>query len=270
MTSRRIFAVVAAIVLALIGTAAVFGYVRSADTRALAGQDAVTVYIAQKPVPAGTTFQQAIDAKLIAEQTVAAKGVPPTPMPTISPTTADLVAVSAIAPGEMVLSGRFAQETSSTSGLTIPEGQVAVSVALRDAAHVGPYVTLGSQIAIFDTFNVQTKVPGPPTPAGDHLQDDFAKTRATRLLLPKVTVIAVGGQVATPGQTTQGGADHVDRRHADRHRAVHRRGHAGAGRGAHPRRPDRHAVLRTAHLDLRGQARPGCQRPRPVPGEVNR
>jgi pilus assembly protein CpaB len=202
MSSRRIIAVVAAVALAVLGTLAVFGYVRGADNRAVAGQEAVTVYIAQREVPAGTTLKDAVDNKLIVEQTVAAKGVPPTPQPTVSPTTEDLVATTAISPGEMVLTGRFAQETSSTSGLTIPDGMVAVSVALTDAAHVGPYVQNGSQIAIFDTFNVQTKVPGPPTPAGDHLQDDFTKTRATRLLLPKVQVIAVGSQVATPGQTS--------------------------------------------------------------------
>src|SRR5947207_8567999 len=97
--NRRVTAVVVAVLLALVGTAAVLLYVRSADKRAVAGQEPVQVYVAQKFVPAGTTLSDAVADDLISQEMVAAKGVPSTPLPTMSPTSAQTVAVSDIQPG---------------------------------------------------------------------------------------------------------------------------------------------------------------------------
>jgi pilus assembly protein CpaB len=201
--NRRVTAVVVAVLLALAGTTAVFMYVRSADDRALAGQQAVEVYVAQRVVPAGTTLQSAVDADMIEQQQVAAKGVPAAALPTVSPATAQLVAVSDIQPGELVLSDRFGSKAITKTPLAIPAGEMAVSVALADPAHVGTFVQPGAQIAIFDTFNVQN-APG-VTPAGDHLSDSFAKTRATRVLLSGVKVLAVGTSTTAhdPSTTSQ-------------------------------------------------------------------
>jgi pilus assembly protein CpaB len=199
--NRRVTAVVVAVLLALVGTAAVLMYVRSADKRAVAGQEPVEVYVAQKFVPAGTSLSDAVADDLISQEMVAAKGVPSTPLPTMSPSTAQMVAVSDIQPGELVLSDRFGSKAATKTPLAIPSGQMAVTVALTDPAHVGPFVTAGSQIAVFDTFNVQ-KAPG-ITPAGDHIQDGFDKTRATRILLSKVTVLAVGASTAAQDPTAQ-------------------------------------------------------------------
>jgi len=70
-------------------------------------------------------------------------------------------------------------------------------VALDDPSHVGPFVAVGSRVAIFDTFNVQEADPAKATPAGDHLQDRHEYSRATRLLLPDVEVLAVGATTTT-------------------------------------------------------------------------
>jgi pilus assembly protein CpaB len=201
--NRRVTAVVAAVLLALLGTAAVLMYVRSADKRALAGQEAVQVYVAQKLVPAGTSLSDAVAGDLIAQEEVAAKGVPAQPLPTMSPSSAELVAVSDIQPGELVMSDRFGTQAVAKTPLKIPAGQMAVTVALTDPAHVGSFVTAGSQIAVFDTFNVQ-KGAG-VTPSGDHLSDGFDKVRATRVLLPKLTVLAVGASTAAPDSDTSQG-----------------------------------------------------------------
>lgn len=55
---RSVVAVSLAAVLALIGCAAVLVYVRGADSRALAGKRAVSVLVAAKRIPAGTTGAQ--------------------------------------------------------------------------------------------------------------------------------------------------------------------------------------------------------------------
>ena len=69
---------------------------------------------------------------------------------------------------------------------------MAISVALDDPSHVGPFLTVGSHIAVFDTFNVLSVVGPAATPAGDHLQDQHAYLRSTRVLVPDVVVLAVG------------------------------------------------------------------------------
>ncbi len=202
--NRRVWAVIAAVVLAIVGTAAVFAYVQGADNRALAGQEATDVYVAAKEVPVGTTAQQAVDDGLVVKEAIAAKGVPEGALTTVNAGNGDLVATSTIVAGEIVLADRFASTAATPGTLGIPNGELAVSVALLDPAHVGTFVQAGSQIAIFDSFNVNEKKPG-STPAGDHLQDNHTYTRATRVLLPNVTVLAVGATTTatSAGQSSQ-------------------------------------------------------------------
>ena len=200
--NRRVIAVFLAVVLALAGTAAVSLYVRGADQRALAGQQTVQVYVAQKLVPAGTTLQDAVAQNLITRELVAAKAVPAGSLTGISAADHSNVAMSDIQPGELVLTSRFGAQAANSSPLPIPVGDMAVSLSLQDPAHVGSFVTPGSKIAIFDTFNVQSWVAGSAIPSGDHLVDDFKKNRATRVLLPNVEVLAVGTTTASAGSST--------------------------------------------------------------------
>jgi pilus assembly protein CpaB len=205
---RRIVAVTVAVLLAVLGTVAVYGYVHKADERAVAGQQPVEVYVAKADVPAGTTLKDAVDQGLLEKELVAEKGVPGSPLSEVTPTTESLVATTEISPGELVLADRFGTQAVSTTGLAIPTGQMAVTVKLDDPARVGDFLTVGSEIAIFDTFNIQTAYTGDVTPAGDHLQDDFRKTRATRVLLPRVKVLAVGASTTatTSSSSSSGGS----------------------------------------------------------------
>ncbi|MGN6244747.1 MAG: Flp pilus assembly protein CpaB [Motilibacteraceae bacterium] len=190
--SRRVLAVALAVVLALVGTGAVLAYVRGADERAVAGQQPVEVYIARQTIPAGTTLQQAVSDHLMVQETVARVGVPDGALTSVDSSSEALVATSDISPGTLIMSARFGTEAAADGEVAIPAGQMAVSVELEDPARVGSFLQVGSQIAIFDTFNVQEADKADTTPAGDHLQDQHAYTRATRLLLPKVKVVGVG------------------------------------------------------------------------------
>ena len=112
----------------------------------------------------------------------------------------DLRAVGEIVPGEIVLAERFDDEVAVEGRLVVPEGKLAVTVELTDPAKVGQFLTVGSQITVFDTFNVQEADADDLTPAGDRLQERHEYTRATRVLLPEVEVLAVGQ--TTTKQTT--------------------------------------------------------------------
>jgi pilus assembly protein CpaB len=200
--NRRAWAVVLAVVLAVLGTFTVFVYVRNADARALAGQEVTDVYVAVKDVPAGTTAQSAVDDGLMVKQEIAAKGVPQDALTTVDSANADLVATSDIQSGEIVLSQRFATTAAAPGTLALPDGTMAVSVALADPAHVGTFLEAGAEVTVFDSFNVAENKPG-LSPAGDHLQDNHDYTRATRVLLPRVTVLAVGATSTTSSTDSQ-------------------------------------------------------------------
>jgi pilus assembly protein CpaB len=210
--TRRLLAAVAALLVALAGAAAVVAYARGADRRALAGQEGVRVYVAAKEVPAGTTAASAVRQGMLAPRLVARAVAPDDVLTAVDDANGQLIATSTIAAGELVLRTRFAARGTTRGGLIVPEGLLAVSVALDDPSRVGSFVTVGARVAVFDTFNERTPNAAEPVPAGDHLQDDHDAVRATRLLLPSVEVLAVGATttatvpVAAADESGAGGA----------------------------------------------------------------
>jgi pilus assembly protein CpaB len=198
--TRRILAALAAVLIALVGAVAVVTYARAADERALAGQQAVRAYVAVQEVPAGTTAGKAVADGLIVQKLIARAAVPDGVLVDVGAGYDQLVATSTIQPGELVLRARFAARGATQGALLVPEGMLAVSVALDDPSHVGPFVGVGATVAVFDTFNVQEKDAKTSTPAGDRLQDRHEFTRATRVLLPGVEVLAVGRTTTGTGE----------------------------------------------------------------------
>jgi len=198
--SRRFVAVGAALLLALFGTGAMFAYVSNADDRALEGQKAVTVLMAAKEIAAGTTAQDAKAQGLVRSERMPSKAVPDDALRSLDGVSS-LVATSTIASGELLTRSRFGTKAVASGGLSVPKGKLALSVELEDPARVGGFVQVGSQIAVYDTFNVNEAKSG-DTPAGDHISDNHDYTRATRVLLPKVTVLAVGDSTK-PSSGTQ-------------------------------------------------------------------
>jgi pilus assembly protein CpaB len=98
------------------------------------------------------------------------------------------VATAAIRPGQLVLRDMFGAKVPTTSGLAIPNGKVAVSVELTTSGDVAGYVQPGSQIAIFDTFILMDRG---DAPSGSSTASDKKDNWATKLLLPRVDVLAV-------------------------------------------------------------------------------
>jgi pilus assembly protein CpaB len=187
----------------------VVNYARTADRRALAGQQAVRAFVAVKQVPAGTTADKAVRQGLIVPKLIARTAVPADVLTSIDGGYDQLVATSVIQPGELVLRPRFAARGTVQGTLVVPDGLLAVSVALEDPAHVGSFATVGSRVAVFDTFNIRGAAGAPVTsagdaaiPSGDHLQDQAETVRATRLLIPSVEVLAVGASTAGSGAAT--------------------------------------------------------------------
>lgn len=176
---RRTLLLLAALVVAALGTTGVFLYVNGINDRAEADYDLVEVLVATTTIEAGTTAQQAQDAGALDLRPFLTKSLEG--LPALSDITgiADMVALAPIAVGEPILEGQFGV-SGENSALPIPEGQLAVSVQLGDPARVAGFVGPGSEVAVMLT------------------SADGGGERRTRVLLPRVTVIAAGNTTVVP------------------------------------------------------------------------
>lgn len=195
---RSFFAALVAVVLAVVGCAALLAYVHTADKRALAGQKAVRVLVARKKIPAGTTGQAIRSGGYTELVTMPAATVPADALSTLDGSLLALAVTADQQPRQLLLRGAFDVPATRRSGLPVPDGMLAVSVSLRVPAQVAGFVQPGASVAVFDTFNIAENKSPDHVPAGDGLASNHLYDQATRLLLPKVEVLAIGGR-GTPG-----------------------------------------------------------------------
>jgi pilus assembly protein CpaB len=190
---RRVIAVLAAMVVGLIGVGAVLVYAMGADSRAVAGQQAQTIFVAADRIPSGTTAADAVAKGLMVPTRIAAKGVPAGALTKVDATNGKLMAVTDITAGEFVVASRFGKTPTGQKAIQVPDGQVAVSISLSDPGRVGTFVTPGSHIVVYDTY---APAAAPGAAAGG--------TKQTRVLLDDALVIAVGSTPLTPGASATG------------------------------------------------------------------
>jgi len=191
---RTIVATIVAVVLALVGGVAVLLYAAGADARAVAGREPVEVLVAAKRVPAGTTGKAMLEDGYLERVVMPAGSVPADAVSAIDAGLEALVVTSELQARQLVLRGAFGEAAVSTGGLALPDGKVAVTVQIGDAERVAGHVEAGAEVAVFDTFTVAEGKGR--VPSGDGLATDHNFTQATRLLLPRVQVLAIGERVA--------------------------------------------------------------------------
>lgn len=170
---RRVMAALAAMMIGLIGVAAVLLYAKGADARAVDDQQPQSVYVAQELIPTGTTAADAEAKGLMVKTKIAAKGVPTGALTQVDAATGKLVALTDIAAGDFIVASRFGTTPAAAKAITVPDGQVAISVTLTDPGRVGTFMTPGSRIVIYDTYSL-------------------GAVKQTRVLLDDVLVIAMG------------------------------------------------------------------------------
>src|SRR5664280_186863 len=159
---RRVMTVLVAMLIGLIGVAAVLVYAAGADARALAGQRTQIVYMAQQLVPSGTTAADAVSKGLMVPTQIVVTGVPAGALTKVTAATGKLVALTDIAAGDFVIASRFGTTPTGAKAIQVPDGQVAISVSLTDPGRVGTFVTPGSHIVIYDTYQPPAGPAGAP------------------------------------------------------------------------------------------------------------
>ena len=198
---RRILAILAAAVIALIGAVLVLLYARGADARAVADASPTTVYVSNVVVPAGTSLKEAVRLQQITKTQVAARSLPAGALTTVDDTNSALVALADIPPGQYVLAAAFGETPLGEKALQVGAGQArGEPVSSRDPARVGTFVTPGSFLTLFMTYKMKQLDDSPEAEVFNE-QD----VKGTSVLLDNVKVIAMGADVADPAGRSRRG-----------------------------------------------------------------
>ena len=201
---RRILAIVAAAVIALVGAVLVLLYARGADARAVAAASPTTVYVTNEVVPAGTSMKDAVRLGQMTQTEVATAATPAGALTTIDDTNGALVALTDLAPGQYVLNAAFGEVPLGERALQVPSGKLAVSVQLNDPARVGTFVTPGSYLTVFMTYQIKNL----DTSEEAQIFNE-EEINGTSILLDNVRVLAMGDASLTPAQPTGEGEEAV-------------------------------------------------------------
>lgn len=197
---RRMLTAVLAFLLAVLGTIGVLAYVRGANNRALQGMRAVSVLVAQRGIPSGTTASDALRDGLLTVERLPASAVPPNALPSINGV-GSLVTSSTVQQGELLLRPMLVQRAQATGGVAIPQNKLAVTVELCLPAAVAGYVHAGSQVAVFNTYGDKS-LNVEDTCGGSHQSQAIGAVH-TRIVLTKAEVLSVGtAPTSTSGSGT--------------------------------------------------------------------
>lgn len=151
MKRKRLIALAIALGSALIAGLLLAWYVAGADQRAQQAVAPRPVFIATTDIAAGTALGDAVDLGLLVVRDVPASMAPPTATTDVNDANRGYVATTEIKAGEFVLLSRFGSPTSTTNGLRIPAGLVAMSFSVGRLEHVGQYVGPGSVVTVYST-----------------------------------------------------------------------------------------------------------------------
>lgn len=181
---RRLGLLLAALIVAVFGTSAVYAYVNRVEAKTVDAGAPISVLVAAAPIPAGTTGAVVAQSKLVKVTTMPKRNVPVGALTDLSAVASKQLAAD-VYPGEVLLAARFTDQTQARTGaLAIPDNRIAVSAQFADPQRVAGFVVPGSQIAVFDTSTPSTASSSSPTSQAAKLQ--------TGVILPRVEVIAVG------------------------------------------------------------------------------
>ena len=144
---RRTVGIVAAIVLALLGTLGLAGYVQGAKDDAVAGEKLVPVYVANDAIPAGTPVSKLAD-KMSTEK-VPAKVRAQDAVTNLKSVKGDVTSIGLVA-GEQLVTSRLvpAGSFTSTTAKGVPAGMFGATVSLDPEQALGGQVRAGDHVAI--------------------------------------------------------------------------------------------------------------------------
>ncbi|MFM7030403.1 MAG: Flp pilus assembly protein CpaB [Micrococcales bacterium] len=167
---------IVAIVVAVLAGIAVYVYQSTADTRALAGKQAVNVIVAKADLNVGVKLSDAVAQGLVKYEAFPQGAVPSDALTSIDETLANKMVSRAIGAGQLVLGSELADFAVPNAQIQVPSGNIAVSVSMDDASRVASFVVPGSHVVVYWTKNDASE---------------------SRVLLADANVLAVGSTSTT-------------------------------------------------------------------------
>jgi pilus assembly protein CpaB len=148
---RRVIGVVAAVLLAAVGTLALVGYVRGAEARSLAGEETVEVLVVKDQIDRNTPTEELAD--LVATERVPAKVRAANGVASLDDLDGQVAAVD-LMPGEQLVTTRFATpaQLAEQSGVDVPDGLQEVTVSLEPQRAVGGQIGPGDLVGLLASF----------------------------------------------------------------------------------------------------------------------
>jgi pilus assembly protein CpaB len=149
--SRRILGVVAAVLVAAVGTAFLVAFVRGAEERALAGEETVDVLVISELVEKGTPAEE-IGERVTTER-VPAKVRADGSVTDLDALEGQVTSV-ALMPGEQLVEGRFLSpaQLAEDSGVEVPEGLQEVTVSLEPQRAIGGQIAPNDRVGLLASF----------------------------------------------------------------------------------------------------------------------
>lgn len=186
---RRTLLLVGAAVVAALGVALVFVYARGAEARAADKYETVQVLTASQRIEPGESLDDALEGgKVQLSEVVRAQALEGADDD--SDPLRGKVALTTIYPGEQLVPVKFGavEDVDAAAVLPIPKGKVAISVLVSDDGRVGRFIKTGAEVSVIATIL------------------EGSEPLFTRMLLPRVTVLADGLKTFVPDEESPGEA----------------------------------------------------------------
>ncbi|MFN3216906.1 MAG: Flp pilus assembly protein CpaB [Acidimicrobiales bacterium] len=208
---RRVIALVAAVLLAGVGTIVLVGFVQSAEERAVAGQELVAVLQvrADATVPQGTKSEDIAQFVEVIQVPLQARAVGAI---TDLAEVAELATAVDLVPGEQLIAARFVapeqveadrREDLPRRRVAVPDGMLEVPVRLDAVSALGGIIDVGDTVAIIASFaNYTGSAQGTVTvddqvvAVPDSTDQAGGGGQATRTLIENALVIEVQADTA--------------------------------------------------------------------------
>lgn len=144
----RLLGGIAALIVAVIGTILLVSYVQNAEKRALAGTETETIYVVQKPIPAGTAADKI--AGSVIKKDVPKLALADNNVTDLSSLGAKVTAV-ALEPGEQLLSTRMVEENAliGPARVKVPSGLQEITLKLPIERVAGGTLKAGDTVGVF-------------------------------------------------------------------------------------------------------------------------
>jgi len=216
--NKKVVGVIAAVVMAIVGTGVLVLFVRGAEDRALEGEELVRVLTADATIPAGTPAEQLAD--LVTEKDIPTKVAPEGVISDLT-SVAGLVTNVEMVPGETLLTSRFVSAENFTArrggNVEVPEGLLEVTIAMSQEQFIGGIPVPGNTVALVALGERVDFINPTADPLANLPQDPAQQTtteeelKVAKIIIQQALVTNVQGNPLPVAATGQAAADPAQR-----------------------------------------------------------